>query len=83
VAQAHRILTHGMAASFTVAAAFDLCALLVVLVAIRMRRPAQPAGGPDLTADRELPADRELAADRRWAADRELAADRSLAADQA
>jgi EmrB/QacA subfamily drug resistance transporter len=40
VAQAHHILIHGMTASFTVAAVFDLCALLVVLVAIRMRGPA-------------------------------------------
>jgi EmrB/QacA subfamily drug resistance transporter len=40
VAQAHHILLQGMSTAFTVAAVFDLCALLVVLVAIRMRGPA-------------------------------------------
>ena len=44
VAQAHHVLIHGMATSFTVAAAFDLCALLVVLFAIRGRRPARRPG---------------------------------------
>jgi len=38
LAQAHQILTHGMAGSFSTAAVFDLCALLVIMVAIRMRR---------------------------------------------
>ncbi len=45
VAQAHHVLAHGMATSFAVAAIFDACALLVVLVAIRGRKaaPAAPA----------------------------------------
>jgi hypothetical protein len=59
VAQAHHVLIHGMATSFTVAAAFDLCALLVVLLAIRGRRPARPA----LAADSARLADLELEAE--------------------
>jgi EmrB/QacA subfamily drug resistance transporter len=35
--QAHQVLTHGMASSFAVAAIFDVCALLVVLAAVRAR----------------------------------------------
>jgi EmrB/QacA subfamily drug resistance transporter len=38
--QAHQILAHGMASSFTVAAIFDVCALLVILAVVRGRRPA-------------------------------------------
>jgi len=58
-AQADHILTRGMATAFTVAAAFDLCALLVVLLAIRMRGPAQPAspvqaGSISVEADGEV-----------------------------
>jgi EmrB/QacA subfamily drug resistance transporter len=59
VAQAHHILTHGMAVSFTVAAAFDLCALLVVLVAIRTRGPAQ-AASPVRADDIAVEADGEV-----------------------
>jgi MFS family permease len=45
VAQAHDILTRGMATAFGVAAAFDLCALLIVLLVIKIRPPA-PAPAP-------------------------------------
>jgi EmrB/QacA subfamily drug resistance transporter len=38
LAQAHQILAHGMASSFAMAATFDVCALLVVIVMIRMHR---------------------------------------------
>jgi EmrB/QacA subfamily drug resistance transporter len=38
LARAHEILTHGIAGSFTTAAIFDVCALVVILLAIRMRR---------------------------------------------
>jgi EmrB/QacA subfamily drug resistance transporter len=37
IARAHQILTHAMASSFTTAAVFDVCALLVIAFAIRMR----------------------------------------------
>jgi EmrB/QacA subfamily drug resistance transporter len=37
VARVHPILTHAMATSFGTAAIFDLCALLVILLAIRMQ----------------------------------------------
>ncbi len=43
IARAHQILTHAMASSFTTAAVFDLCALLIITLAIRMRM-ARPAG---------------------------------------
>jgi EmrB/QacA subfamily drug resistance transporter len=56
VAQAHHVLIHGMATSFLVAAIFDLCALLVVLFAIRARRPGQVAS----PAERDRLADLEL-----------------------
>ena len=42
VARAHEVLTHAMASSFTTAAVFDMCALLVIMLAIRMRM-ARPA----------------------------------------
>jgi len=42
IAQAHYVLAHGMATSFLVAAVFDVCALVVILGAIR-GRPAAPA----------------------------------------
>jgi EmrB/QacA subfamily drug resistance transporter len=42
VARGHEILTHAMASSFTTAAVFDACALLVIMLAIRMRM-ARPA----------------------------------------
>jgi EmrB/QacA subfamily drug resistance transporter len=44
LAQAHQAIVHGMASAFTVAAVFDACALLVVLVIIRGRpeRPGRP-----------------------------------------
>jgi EmrB/QacA subfamily drug resistance transporter len=41
--QARHALVHGMATSFTAAAIFDALALLVVIVAIRLRQPAQAA----------------------------------------
>ncbi len=44
-AQAHQVLAHGMATAFLVAAIFDVCALLVILLAIRGRRAA-PALSP-------------------------------------
>ena len=43
VARTHDVLTRGISTSFLVAAAFDVAALLLVLVAIRMRAP-EPAG---------------------------------------
>jgi hypothetical protein len=46
VAQAHDILTRGMATSFRVAAAFDLCALLIVALVIKIRQPAPAAAQP-------------------------------------
>ena len=46
VAQAHDILTRGMATSFRVAAAFDLCALLIVALIIKIRQPAPAAARP-------------------------------------
>jgi len=56
LAQAQHVLVHGMATSFTAAAIFDACALLVVLIAIRMRQaagPAVPAASPATGAIRE------------------------------
>jgi EmrB/QacA subfamily drug resistance transporter len=41
--QARHVLVHGMATSFTAAAIFDALALLVVIAAVRLRPPAQPA----------------------------------------
>jgi MFS family permease len=46
VAQAHDILTRGMATSFRVAAVFDLCALLIVALVIKIRTPAAVPAGP-------------------------------------
>ena len=43
VQQARHVLVHGMAMSFTTAAIFDAIALLVVVVAIRVRQPAGAA----------------------------------------
>ncbi|HEU5420706.1 MAG TPA: MFS transporter [Streptosporangiaceae bacterium] len=65
VAQAHHVLIHGMATSFTVAAIFDLCALLVILLAIKGQRPGRPAGqaAPAPLADAELEAELEGAAE--------------------
>ncbi|HEY3902980.1 MAG TPA: MFS transporter [Streptosporangiaceae bacterium] len=41
---AHQVLSHGMAASFGTAAIFDTIALLVILIAVRLRTaPAAPA----------------------------------------
>jgi predicted MFS family arabinose efflux permease len=47
VAEARQVLTHGMASAFTVAAIFDVCALIVILVVIRLR----PAASGGATAD--------------------------------
>jgi len=46
IAEQHHIISHGMATSFGVAAIFDVCALLVILLAIRDRTPASPATAP-------------------------------------
>ena len=43
LAQAHRIVVHGMASSFTTAAVFDAVALLLVVLVLRMRQATQPA----------------------------------------
>jgi hypothetical protein len=40
---AHRIVVHGMASSFTMAAVFDAVALLLVVLVLRIRQEAQPA----------------------------------------
>jgi EmrB/QacA subfamily drug resistance transporter len=40
--QARHVLVHGMATSFTAAAIFDALALVVVLLAVRLRQPAEP-----------------------------------------
>ena len=56
VAQAHDVLAHGMATSFLVAAIFDVCALLVIVTAIRGRRAA-PASAPRLVSVGEDAAD--------------------------
>ena len=45
LAQAHHVLTHGMATSFLVATIFDVCALLVILITIRGPQ-ATPASAP-------------------------------------
>jgi predicted MFS family arabinose efflux permease len=39
LAQAHQAVVHGMASAFTLAAIFDVCALLVVLAIVRAQRP--------------------------------------------
>jgi EmrB/QacA subfamily drug resistance transporter len=49
--QARHVLVHGMAASFTAAAIFDALALIVVIIAIRLRQPAQPAAVPAPAAE--------------------------------
>jgi predicted MFS family arabinose efflux permease len=59
VAQAHDILTRGMATSFRVAAVFDLVALLIVALVIKIRQPA-PAAVPATTPE---PAGPEAAAE--------------------
>jgi EmrB/QacA subfamily drug resistance transporter len=73
VAQAHDILTHGMATSFSAAAAFYLAALLVVVLAIRTKQPTLP-GGDTRPAGDSLP-DREAA----LVADAELLTELDLA----
>ena len=45
LAQAHHVLTHGMATSFLVATIFDVCALLVILITIRGPQ-VTPASAP-------------------------------------
>ncbi len=44
VEQAQHVLTHGMAISFAVATIFDLCALLVIALAVRARKVPVPVG---------------------------------------
>jgi EmrB/QacA subfamily drug resistance transporter len=41
--QARHVLVHGMSTAFSAAAIFDALALLVVILAIRLRQPTQPA----------------------------------------
>ncbi|HEX9032146.1 MAG TPA: MFS transporter [Streptosporangiaceae bacterium] len=54
VAWAHQVLTRGMASSFTVAAIFDVCALMVIMVVVRLRRaPAALSGHGEPGADYE------------------------------
>ncbi|HYK27608.1 MAG TPA: MFS transporter [Streptosporangiaceae bacterium] len=51
-AQIEHARVHGMAASFTAAAIFDLAALLIVAIAIRIRQPAgAPAQAPQARAN--------------------------------
>jgi MFS family permease len=59
-AQAQHVLTHGMAVAFTVAAAFDVAALLVVLAFIHPARPTPPTIAPATPPDHELLAQAEL-----------------------
>jgi disulfide bond formation protein DsbB len=64
IAQAHYVLAHGMATSFLVAAVFDVCALVVILAAIRgssrsvgtppTDRPGETAGSAAGQAARAL-----------------------------
>jgi predicted MFS family arabinose efflux permease len=49
---AHQLLVHGMSAAFTVAAIFDACVLLVILLTSRAR-PAQQAGSRPVPAENE------------------------------
>ncbi len=49
VSRVHQVLTHAMASSFGAAAIFDLCALLVILLAIRMQLTT-PAVSPGSSA---------------------------------
>ncbi len=53
VPRVHQILTHAMASSFGTAAIFDLCALLVILFAIRMQ-PTTPAVSPAASVSRRI-----------------------------
>ncbi|HEX5191011.1 MAG TPA: MFS transporter [Streptosporangiaceae bacterium] len=48
IARAHDVLTQAMAGSFTTAAVFDVCALVVIMLAIRMR---MTAAAPATAAD--------------------------------
>jgi MFS family permease len=59
IAQAHHVLIGGMSAAFTVAALFDLVALLVVITLIRMRSKAtapeaEPEPAPAVLAAAEM-----------------------------
>ncbi len=49
LARAHQVVTHAMAFSFGTAAIFDVCALAVIVLVIRMRQLATPA--VSVTAD--------------------------------
>jgi EmrB/QacA subfamily drug resistance transporter len=60
VAQAHHVLIHGMATAFTVAAVFDLCALLVVVAVIRGQRRARPASTAESARLADLEREAEL-----------------------
>jgi hypothetical protein len=48
ITRAHAILTHAMASSFTTAAIFDVCALLVIALAIKVQ-----AASPVLAVNRD------------------------------
>ncbi len=50
LAQAHQAIVHGMASAFTLAAIFDVCALLVILTVIGSRAPRRPAAMSPLAA---------------------------------
>jgi len=52
--QLHAVLAHGMARSFGVAAIFDVCALAVILAAVRMRQPGDAGQAAVPTEIREL-----------------------------
>jgi EmrB/QacA subfamily drug resistance transporter len=52
LARAHQVLTHGMASSFTTAAIFDICALMVIMAVVRLRQtPAAVARHGQPTVD--------------------------------
>jgi EmrB/QacA subfamily drug resistance transporter len=72
-AQAQHVRVHGMAASFTAAAIFDAIALVVVVVAIRMRQAAAPAGQPAIGSANASPANASPANAGRDAIDAEAA----------
>jgi EmrB/QacA subfamily drug resistance transporter len=46
VAAQHRVLAHGMADAFALAAVFDVVTLVIIVALLRTRRPATPAAPP-------------------------------------
>ena len=79
VAQAHDILTRGMATSFRVAAAFDLCALLIVALVIKIRQPAPDAAASPPAQPALAAADQDTAAGQDAAAQPDAAAEGLMA----